>query len=355
MLEFSILYAILILILLISQLSVNKKFYFISSILILTILAAFRGPNIGNDTHEYIRLFEQINSGVSENTRYEVGYIWLNRILYTISNNYQIIFILTSILIYYSFGRFIWKYSYSPILSVIILFSYGFYSFTFSAIRQGLAIAILLFAFDFIISGKILKFLLLICLASLFHSSAIFFIFAYLARYLKPSLKTFIIFVLIGFAGVVVFSSILNFMFGYFSMYEHYESSSYVGDAGIGNILFIVISSLILLFSYSILNNNRTKTKLSQRQITENNYLMIMVLFAVVIYILSMKANILDRIALYYNVFSIVLLPNALKMLKLSTKYLVYPMIILAFFAYSFAILIFRPNWNSIFPYSFCW
>lgn len=83
--------------------------------------------------------------------------------------------------------------------------------------------------------------------------------------------------------------------------------------------------------------------------------MLILVLFAVTIYIVSLKLNILDRIAIYYNVFSIILLPNAIYWLNKGNRMLFYSLVILLFFAYSAVIITFRPEWGTIYPYSFCW
>lgn len=350
MLDFSILYGIILFISLTSQLSVNKKFYFITCILILTFMSAFRGPAIGNDTHEYIRIFEQIDDEYSEHTRYEKGYLWLNLLLQYISDNYQILFIVSSIFIYFSVGRFIWKYSSYPLLSVILFLSYGFYSFTFTAIRQGIALAILLFSFDYILKGQFWKFLLLIIISTMFHSTAALFIIAYFARYLKPSLKTFLIFAICAIIGLWIFSSLLDYAFRLFPVYRAYINKSYVGDAGLANVLYITLSSIILIFSYKSI----TSSGPTQKLITVNDTSMIMLLFAVVFYILSLKANILDRVALYFNFYSIILLPNALKNISPYKRVPVVLFIILFFYVYSIVILKYRPGWNSVFPYSFC-
>lgn len=351
MLDFSIVFVLILLISLASLLGAKEKRCVTTCMLILGVMAAFRGATIGNDTHEYIRIFEQVDQSFIDSTRYEAGYLWLNVFLKYISDNYQIIFIVTSIFIYYSFGRFILKYSSYPLLSVILFFSYGFYSFSFTAIRQGIALAILLYSFDRILKGQFWRFLAIVFIASLFHSTAILFVIAYLSRIVKPSWKTFILFAGGGFVGTIIFSVILNYVFQLFPMYQTYTSKSYVGDAGLANMLYIILSSLILFFSYSLIKPRRYESQI----LPLNESLLVLVLFAVVLYILSLKANILDRIALYFNVFSIVLLPNALKRTSVFNRALFTLFIVVFFYIYSVVILEYRPGWNSVYPYSFCW
>ena len=138
-------------------------------------------------------------------------------------------------------------------------------------------------------------------------------------------------------------------------MYAHYDNGIYFGDTRLASILYVVISSLILFFSYYLLARKRVIRQLPGLQLRNNNYMLILVLFAVTIYIVSLKLNILDRIAIYYNVFSIILLPNAIYWLNKGNRMLFYSLVILLFFAYSAVIITFRPEWGTIYPYSFCW
>lgn len=336
---------------------VNEKVELWVYIAVLTALSALRGAEIGTDTNSYIAIFNECPMPLYDfgNSRYEVGYIWLNRILRSITDNYQILFIVSSFFVYYSFGRFIAKYSRNKWLSVYMFLCYGFYTTTFNLVRQGIAIGILLFAFDYIVSGRKLKFAILVLIAMMFHTTAIVFFFAYMARNIRFSVKLFAVVGLIGIIGVYLFSVILNLAFSYLPMYQRYGDSGYVGDAGLANMLYIFISAVILIYSYSILGNKKVKSNLTPMQSRVDNYSMVLVMFAFVLYILSMKANILDRVGIYFNVFTILLLPNAVKELKGEEKFIVYPILIITFYLYTMAIIMYRPLWNSVFPYSFCW
>lgn len=356
MLDFSILCLLFILIHLISvSFKVNSNVELWIYIIILAILSAFRGPEVGNDTHEYIRIFDICQQPFFlETTRYEHGFVWLNKILRSFTDNHQFLFIVYSLFVYFSIGRFISKYSRNKWLSAFMLLAYGFFSFSFTALRQGIALGILLFSFDYIISGKKVKFIILMFIASLFHSTSFLFIFAYLARYIKPSIKLFITFGLIGLAAISIFSLLFNFMINLFPMYQNYEKSSYVGDAGTANLLYIIISSIILLFSFFVLYKKDRASMVASANSKIDNIVMILVMFAIVLYILSMKANILDRIGLYYNIYSIILLPNAINALNINNRLYIQPLTILFFYLYTMSILFLRPNWNSVFPYYFC-
>lgn len=334
-------------------LGIKPRIGFWICIIILATFSALRGPDIGNDTQQYIQVFKDVNKqniDFSE-TRYEIGYLWMNKIIGYFTNNYQWLFIVYSIFIFFSVGRFIEKYSRIPWLSLFLFFTYGFFNFSFTAVRQAIAISCLLFSFDFIKERKFLKFAILVSIASLFHTTAILFITAYIAVYIKPSWRNFTYIILAGTCICILFSAIFGFVISYFQYYEHYSETTYIGEAGLANSLYIVISSLIWIVSYTILKRN---SQLSSPKSATNRLCLILVALAVAIYIISLKANIFDRLALYFNIFSIILLPNAISRLSLHSRIIIEDTVIIAFYIYAATILLLRPGWNSIYPYTSC-
>ena len=71
----------------------SKKIGFWLCFLIFAFLSAFRGSTIGNDTHEYLRIFNEINNGTFDDTetRYEKGYLLLNHTLHKLFS-YSIVY-----------------------------------------------------------------------------------------------------------------------------------------------------------------------------------------------------------------------------------------------------------------------
>lgn len=322
-------------------------------ICLLMFLHGFRAATVGNDTIEYIRIFNEVKNGSDFSmSRYELGYLWFNKILSYISSNPQIVFISSGIFIYYSVGRFILKYSNYPWLSIILFLSYSFFTFFMGTIRQAIAISILLYSFKYLLNGNLCKFLIIVILASFFHITAVFFSFAYLSRYIKPSLKNYSLIALFAIIGLLSFNLILSKLFSIFSMYEHYDGGKYFGETRIASILYVVISFSILIISGNIIKKRISSfTHAYQFEIRCE---IVMVLFAVILFLISTKLNILDRIAIYYNLFTILLLPNAIRSLTYKKRMVSTAIITLFFYAYTVTILVIRPEWTSIFPYTFC-
>ena len=78
------------------------------------------------------------------------------------------------------YGVLLLRYSDNPFLSVLILVSLDYYSFTLTGLRQTMAMALIFIAYSFIIERKAIPFVLAVLLASTFHSTALAFLPAYL-------------------------------------------------------------------------------------------------------------------------------------------------------------------------------
>ena len=109
----------------------KKKIYLIIIFGLMFCYSAFRGTNVGIDTYNYKMQFYEIkNYGLIQSFSYlslEKGYILLNYLLGCFCNNAQIILVITSFFIAYSFAKCIYEYSenidLSTFLYIIFIFS----------------------------------------------------------------------------------------------------------------------------------------------------------------------------------------------------------------------------------------
>ena len=76
--------------------------------------------------------------------------------------DYQTFLIIESAIIMIAFAHLISRYSVSPIQSICYYWGLLYYIFMFSAMKQALAISILVFAFDAIIEKKPIKYILFV-------------------------------------------------------------------------------------------------------------------------------------------------------------------------------------------------
>jgi hypothetical protein len=138
----------------------------------------------------------------------EKGYMLLNKIISVVFYDPQWLFIITAVFICFSTARFIFKHSPNVLLSAILYLTLDMFFFNLTGIRQSLAIAILFFAYDFLLSRRFIIFALIVLAASAFHSSAIIFIAVYPLYNIRiDAKKAFVIFTL----GLVCFISFADF------------------------------------------------------------------------------------------------------------------------------------------------
>lgn len=194
------------------QSSANKLFFF----LLFITLAMPAGLRYSyNDTGNYIRGFqsgpllpELLTSGelhILENPAFEV----YRALVRTLTSNYHIFLLIPSFFIQYSYISFIRRYCSSFTMGIAIYFLFGTYVFSFAAMKQAIAMAILLFAIPRLLERKYLQFYLLVFIAFLFHTYAISFAILPLFMTQPWKLRTFLV-LFIALAIMVNFQSVIG-------------------------------------------------------------------------------------------------------------------------------------------------
>lgn len=325
------------------------------TLLPLLILSMFRNYNIGNDTATYLNLFNSlqwktIGEYSIQDSRFEIGYLVLNKLIHFFTDDKQAILIVTSIMIYGVFAIFTYRYSKLPWLSVFIFFMGGYFSASMNTIRLYLALIITMCSYPFIKKRKIIPFIGIVTLAFLFHRSAIVFLLAYLLYNFHLNYKTILISVVLSIAAFVLFTPLLNNLFKFFTIYQYYLGSDYLdGEIRIASVFNLLLMLAIFIFSYVLY-----KRKLEEENV-DDRLMLNFILVSCVITFLSFQFNLLDKAGTYFSVYSIILLPNILfKIKNKNIAAIILLSIIILFSCYFFVIQIYRPEWNYIYPYQFC-
>lgn len=368
------LYYLLIIYLLVSAIlvfSIRKRktaklLYIIVSMGLLAILSMFRSVNVGNDTDVYARLFYNIASSpdlLPFLARYEMGYVYLNKFLANVSDHHQIVFIVTSVYIYFVFGRFIYKHSNMIWLSVFLFFMLGYFDLSMNRLREMLAIATILLSYDFIVAKKPVKFFLTVVAATMFHTAAIAFFAAYPLSKLHLSKKLVTIIFSLAVIGFVLFNLILNHLIMLFPRYSYYLDGEYLdGQSKSGTAILLFVNLVILIvseicnrkFYYKELGSGRKQFKNYSVKSREDEIQSVFSLIACAILVIAFNGTIFKRFENIYGIFLIVYLPNSLKKLgNKETKFFVVWITVFLVLVYEIIIQTYRPEWQSIYPYSF--
>ncbi|AMC92677.1 hypothetical protein AOC36_01315 [Erysipelothrix larvae] len=308
----------------------------------LILILAIRDDLIGVDVKVYLDFFESARSttlSVLLENRFENGYIILNKLISVLFPDNQIFLTIIALICLIPVGVFIYRYSRYPTMSFLLYIAFEYYSFVFSGLRQSIAYAIILTSYTFIRQRKLVSFLLLIFFASLFHRSALIFVFAYFIHTIH--LKKITVIALLGLNLLLFILRVPLYTWvsqSFYSSYEVVESAAYNR---------LIFSTVILIGCFT---RYRYAIQYSKHTIGLYNYVILgcsMMMFA------SVGTNVM-RIVDYYYIFIIVLVPEVIYSLKdYKVKVLInYGVMILMLSIY---IVFMQVDGFEIVPFRFFW
>ena len=164
------------------------------------LLGALRHKYVGTDTPGYVDYFipqalNQSYTQIFENSRDPFFYAFVKSIYYLV-NDIQFIFAVIAFLYAIFVSATLYKYSKNIALSFLILLIFRYFPYSMTALRQGLAFAIVFYSTRFIFEKKFIKFIIGIVIASFAHKSALFLVPLYYVQFINLNKYTFVITVL---------------------------------------------------------------------------------------------------------------------------------------------------------------
>ena len=342
---------------------------------IIAFLMMFRGYTVGNDTDNYTRLYEIINK-YSElgqyisSSRYEIGYVVLNRAIGTIFGNVQWLFIITGAFVSYCFARYIYNYSKVPWMSVLMFLTLQFFDLSMSSVRQVLSIAILTIAYDQLIKRKPIHFAIIVFFASLFHSSSLVFLILYPLSRKKQDRKLYITSGVVAVIGFFAFDRVFRMVARIFPQYTYYltqSSISYSNSAKLATLLMFVLY-LTLFIIIKLLQRTEVdsscfpgddksdKRMISQyyRDVQQVDNMAIWL--GVIMLMFSLYGTILIRFKYIFSFPLLIAYPNSIWAHdNKNNKLVLYFVSCIVFVTYNLIIYIYRPEWQSTYPFVPFW
>ena len=314
-----------------------KKVKLIITILIsaqLILLLGMRKYDINGDTFNYYYYsFRYLEMGdfssfwgktfsISGNYIYKV----FNLIVWRLGGNYQAFLFVMALLEIIPFSIFIYKHSQNFVMSFVVLLSFNFYFYSFITIRQIIAYGIMLLNIENVFNKKPIRFIAIVLLVSQIHISALFFLPAYLLIYFKPNFTTLSIFGLIGIFFIVFGKALLTLVINlFFTKYEIIESPS---------VVFLLFNLFIFLLCFVIYKktNDVDASQTKDEFQTKNNYFLMLYLTGILLMTFCTITNNALRIAQFYSVSVILVLPNCLSKMDKQTKIITYPFVYIGLF-----------------------
>lgn len=348
-------YILIILILLFGSIfdnNKNEKKYIFVICLLLSIIAGLRHYTIGNDTIIYLNSFNEILQGginAIKISRFEIGYNVLVFLFTRMCGSFNLYLFIVSLIINMSFGYFIYKYSKNKTFSFLLFILCRFYFSEFNVLRQMLSLSVLLLSVKYIEERKFTKYLIFMLIAALFHKSILLVIPIYFLYNYKLDLKKEIKIFVLSFFIFLFLNTILTKITSIFNSYGGYVEQ-FMNSNKLASILSTIICLCIFLFSSLI------GKKKKEKEDKIDNFVHNIALISVIINLLSIKISILDRYAIFFEIFYTILIPNCIRKINnAKTRLILYIMFFVCFLAYMLIITYFRPNWNYINPFRFYW
>ena len=319
-----------------------------------TAFSTFRAVSVGNDTVEYHRVFKAIAATDSFQealsvSRFEYGYVLVNYLVSRLTQDFNILLLITSVFVYGSAVLFIKRYAASYSLAVLFAFGMSVFYDLMLAVRQGIAVAIFLLAVPALMERKLVRYVLLVVLASQFHVSVLLLLVVYLIPYMR--LSTFGDWFKWGaLIGIVMFSLswLLTWLLISSAYYGHYLHSDYA-DGGVrsATVLLIITRIILMLLAATCGWNASVEADPSGR----TRILLALAVADVAMVVIALGFNLLDRLEMYLTLpFAVGLANLAAHGERPESSYVSALLVVIAFAATT-TFFLYRPEWYHLFPY----
>lgn len=281
----------------------NNKIYW-ALFWILAGIAGFRKGFV--DTNSYRNIYETVGTDFSmvtdDNLRVEKGFRFICYLLNHISKNSQLLLFVVAIFVTFSFFKFIDRYSINRWFSVTIFFL-TIYLTTMNTMRQYIVVGVLLLSLPLLNKGKWWLFVLISLLLTLVHSTAIFAALAILLS--RGEFLNRRMLIVIGCTIVFVFTPADSFlsMLQTANIQDYAEMYEVLNKGGV-NILRLAVQVVPVILAAIYFHMYGRENLNSEYSMFAN--LSVLNLIA---YIFSTKSNYLARIAVYFEVFNLIMIP----------------------------------------------
>jgi transmembrane protein EpsG len=327
------------------NISVTTRSVLLLIAFIVPWLAAAIRYDVGSDYFSYIRIYEDIASkGILwalETLRTEPGYALLNWLVFIIFDNKQFVFIITS---FFTIGLIfltIKQHKETANIGIaVFIFLVAYYFWMWTVIRIGLSIAIVFYAYRFIINKDILKYTALVLLASFFHYTAlIVWPLYFLINSTKTNKMIFYSFFYVVAVVLFLFFDVLSGAVLSGTKFEAYVN--FLGNLSSSlNQIILKLPIYFLLLAYS-----RTLKAIDKRNIV---YLRIYFI-GIVLLSLTLWLGIIDRALNYFFIVEVLLVSSLLKMKEINERMLIMSLVC---FYYTAIFIYFRLTNAQFIPYT---
>ena len=290
----------------------RKSCAMLSVIPLMLIMAIRRG--VGSDYWGYWLTYYGV---LRNDVKYSVGrddiergFIFLNRVVKVLFDDPQWIFIICALITCTLYFLCIYRESINPAYSILLFVISKEFFISMNAVRQYVAIAILLLAIPYIKRRDGIKTLIVIILAMLMHKSAVIFSAIYFLFLLPPLNPVVVMTITCG--GFLFSAGILPIIFPIlekFNFYTKFFANAYNnvnGDIPFEYLLIYMAFFIFLAYEFSKVKHNENLKLL---------YCAVVINLVILSFTSVMPVN-FRRLAFYFNAFIVLYIPEATKALE---------------------------------------
>lgn len=320
--------------------------------ILLTLISGLRSSSVGFDYDQYVAIIKHISlstdiiNSVTNNIRYEPLFVFISYSLSLLnSQNFILLFLIFSFFgVFYKIILFK-RYSYIPLLSLLLYFISFFFNSDLAQIRQSVAITFFLISIIYLEKDKKTLSLVFIIISILFHYSSLINILVFILYFIYKNITIksnfyFLFFILI----ISILYSLIDIkLSSYISQLmpfdviskkiTSYANSEYAMSIGFGISDIIRIITCLLIYTLII------PKKKNRDRILFFSFLYI---FGCILYFILKNEGILaSRLTSYYKVLDCFIIPYIIylsinKFKQKENKNILYIIIVIIIFIYSF-------------------
>lgn len=326
----------------------KNKYISLSIFILIFLLFALRHQSMGVDLNYlsstgYLGSFDELSSyswrevlQIDKFQNYEKGYIIFNKLIGSITKSRQIFMAVVAFISIFPVYRLIRKRSTSSGFSYVIYMGIPLFTLLFSGIRQSIAIGFCAYAYIFITEKKLIKFILAVLFASVFHVTALVFLVAYPLYYIRINNK-------LRFYSVISIPIIYLLRHKIFDFVIRFSDKIIEVDNN-NSFVLLVVFALIYMFAVAM----------SNKENGQNGFLNIFYV-ACLCQTLGGVSSVIVRLGYYFLLSIIILLPNVIERIRDEQTKGIVKVVTFYCFAVFGIFNLYTTSWAMANPYIFFW
>lgn len=288
----------------------RKRFLILSSVILILISGLRSYYTIGWDTARYAGMFfnnmelsyREIYLSTLRDPIYHIFTSFLSRIY---DGNFQLTLITIAVIYFISLDILLYKESPNLLISMIIFLAMGFFFFSMNGVRQSMAMGFIMLSYFPLKNKKLIKFLLLVCLGACFHKTALVFAIAYPICRLGFDRK-----------NIVLYAALITLLFLFGKQLLHVfvtdmaafdERFSFYAETEVT----LSLSGFIQLLLFFALLCTNMRAFLAHDN--EAPILINLLIIAIIMQIFAIFIAEMFRVAMYFSLFLVILIPRFLQ------------------------------------------